>query len=705
MTPEEMTQFHARLDIIRANLSMATTGGNFRAYTVLQVQDLDNIHIEPPAMAFVLEEGEFYFLHGPEFWFGIAGTHGAEREDNRWIKAPYSGMRALILASNVATIAAEATAALHVIVDDGPYNFNLDYDKYGSSYWLAIENILEIIRNTTFLELNTGTDVTTGELLYDVEDGDILLDDNLYCVQERNENAPNHLLGYPIKKIGTQPIRESIPGIQIQDQAERQSVVATHDTRIGYAVTSHAVSQGNYSIPVSVAPNSLPILKLNSDLKQWKDIRETTEVTRSGETWEYTSSNLVAPTKDDPGNWPFSGGTWAALPIEQPHIKVSDVTWNNPGADWPAGAEVTITLAESCPIPLIYGQTMVCLDSQPYLSAVAPVKSSFSFEPIGDYGGYLNATTIVGRLRPRTKKARLGEIPSLLANVRVDLYNPATENWGSGFPMSQGLKHHSPARGMRATDYVKMVEEDTMFRVNKVSANTLENPESMYLNKSMRPVEPPFTNIYGIRIGSEYWYWPNVENLRNLLYFTPFISNSTLPSGTYPVLVEGIEGNFLKLAAPLPADLPANTRIDLYPSIDTDVTSYAYYDPWEYMHKLETYNVAEFDLTKAGIWSYIMTLDALSQKLARCKAVAERFAYELWMTPPYCQLKPLAELFWKPEFNVLIEDESNLDKYSEALRVYNDRRSKLLALYNTYKPSAGQVEYLSILDYHRRGLQ
>lgn len=711
MTPNDMEIFAARMDVIRANLSAATTGGNFRAYTVLKESDLINVPATPPALAFVLEEGEFFFLHGPEFWFGNVGTAAKgynDRERPRWIKAPYSGMRALILASGVATIANEARLALSRIVNAGPYEFNQVYNRYGSSYWIAIENILEIIRNTTFLELNTGTDITDGELLYDVQDGDILLDNEIYCVQERTiaTDSPKRLLGYPIEKAGTIPLQVTTPGIQLQYKEAKTSIAATHSNRIGYAVTSYTVAKGVTSFPVDVFPNSLPKLKLNSEIKVWKDIQKKHEVTRQGQTWEYTTSRFVAPTVNDPGNWAFEGGTWAALPVDQPYIRVTDISWNNPGEDWPTGAEVTITLAEPCPIPLICGQTIVCREPQPYLSAVAPVKSAFSFDPIGAYGGYMGSTTIQGRIRAQTKGAKLGHAgpAPVPANTKIDLYDPASENWGSGFPESQGLKHHSPARGMKIGDYVRTEDNDTMFRVNRVSKNILENPWSMNLNKTTHPLEPYFVNIYGIYIGGKYWFFPAVDKPRNPLYFAPVLPHPVIPYGKFPMLVEGMEGSVMKMAGPIPIEIPAGTRIDLYPAKDTDNVSYAYYDQWEYMHKLETYNTATFDFTKDVIWKCISSLDDLGQVLQRAKTTAEHRAYGVWMNPPYYKLKTLASLYWDSRLDVLIEDEANPDKYGEAFRVYTERRTALLSLYNTNRPSAMQKEYLSILDYHRRGL-
>jgi len=682
---------------------------HFIAYTE---QELDQIITEPPAMAYVIETGDLYFLHGPEFWFGIVGTAEKswnDREPNRWVRITYSGKRAIIQSLDISKVSAQALATLYQMMQTGELEFVPN--DYGTSYWSAIENAYKAFINTTFVEINTCTCETVGTKLYDIEEGDVIVEDGAHFVQQRSKNLDEDPIRfkYPFNLLSTKAMVEGTPGLHLHyATTPRPTFMAIHPERMCYAVTSKDHPKGTQTLQVSVYPASVPAPSYGTDPRQWKVTTTTgTHIWQytgwPTQTWPITSLSINQPALTDPGEWYINKFCFINFPITYAPIKVTSFSYDQPGAQYPDGTKVTFTLEQGYPSPVITALSAFCTDDQPYWDAVAPVRNSFTVRPIGTYGNYINATTFHGYLNPRSKSGRLGSSwykddydshPQISAGQRVDLYNPVSGNWG-------GMKGHSPLRGLSINDYLRMPEHNNLYKVITVGKNELENPSGVTLNLTTHHLVAPFVNVYGTAIGgnldhySNYVLDPHDVGYRGDIYVMPSCP-WTPPAGDtmgIPIIIQKISKGTITLTAPIPCALSKGTRLNIYASKDTNLTLYSYYDYYEYAYKLEKYNKVHFEITNASISAARNRLNLLYLKAKSYKKIAEQMAGADWYTPPYFVLKSLKSYKWHPDFDHFG------DTYPEILGRMQVDLNILSTLNATAIPSVVQTEVLSVLDY------
>lgn len=681
---------------------------HFIAYTE---QELNQIITEPPAMAYVIETGDLYFLHGPEFWFGLVGTAEKgwnDREPNRWIRITYSGKRAIIQSTDISKVSTEALSALSQMMQTGELEFTPN--EYGGGYWSAIENAYKAFINTTFVEINTCTCETIGTKLYDIEEGDVIVENGAHFVQQRSKKLDENLtrFKYPFNLLSTKAMIEGTPGLHLHyATSPRPTFMAIHPERMCYVVTSKDHPKGSQTLQVSVYPASVPAPAYGVEPKQWK-VNETTTT----HVWQYqgwptklwplTNLSVNPPTVVDPGEWYVNKFCFINFPITYAPLKVTGFSYDQRGAQFPNGTKVSFTLEQGYPSPVITALSAFCIDDQPYWDAVAPVRNSFTIRPTGTYGGGINATAFNGYIEPRSTSGRLGASwgsgsnPWIDAGKYVDLYNPVSGNWG-------GMKGHSVLRGLSKDDYLRMPEHNNMYKVVTVNKNELENPEGVTFNTTTHYLVLPFTNTYGTEIGGYVEHYPNIVldphavGYRGDLYVLPYCP-WTPPAGDtagLPILIQSISKGTVTLTAPIPCALPKGTRLNIYASQDTDLTLYSYYDYYEYIYKLEKYNKVHYDITNTNVVAAYNRLNALLLKAKNHKKIAEQMAGADWFTPPFFELKTLKSYKWNPDFDYFG------DTYPEVLSAIQVRMSALAALNATTIPSVVQTEVMSILDYGR----
>jgi hypothetical protein len=692
--------------IVTAFATERNRQAQYQHYIAYTEQELNQIITEPPAMAYVIETGDLYFLHGPEFWFGLVGTaekRWNDREPNRWVRITYSGKRAIIQSTDISKVSAQALSTLYQMMQINPIDFVPN--DYGSGYWSAIENAYKAFINTTFVELNTCTCETIGTKLYDIEEGDIVVEDGARFVQARSKKLDEDPIRfkYPFNLLSTKAMIEGTPGLHLHyATSPRPNFMSIHPERMCYVVTSKDHPKGAQTLQVSVYPASVPAPTYGVGPKQWK-VNETTTTHNwaawpgwGPQSWPLTRLSVNPPTGADPGEWYVNKFCFINFPITYAPLKVTDFSYTQRGASYPNGTKVSFTLEQGYPSPVITALSAFCIDDQPYWDAVAPVRNSFTIHTTGSFGGGINATAFNGYIRPRSTSGRLGAAlssnPWIDAGKYVDLYNPVSGNWG-------GMKGHSVLRGLSKDDYLRMPESNVMYKVVTVNKNELENPNGITFSTKTHYLVLPFTNVYGTEIGGYIHHYPNIvldphaTGYRGDLYVLPYCP-WTPPTGDtagIPIIIQSISKGTVTLTAPIPCSLPKGTRLNIYASQDTDLTLYSYYDYYEYAYKLAKYNKVHYEMSNVG--EAYNRLNLLYLKAKNYKKIAEQMAGADWYTPPYFELKTLKSYKWHSDFDHFG------DTYPEVLAALQVRMGILTALNATSIPSVIQTEVMSILDY------
>jgi hypothetical protein len=677
--------------------------GNFCSYCVPTEKELNQLICAPPAMAFVLETGDLYFRHGPEFWFGRLGTQEKgwnDREVDRWIRAPYSGRRAIIQATHISKTSAAALGALIQMVSTGPNAFTAN--KYGASYWVAIEQAYLQYINTTFVELNTLTCDTEGSKLYDIEEGDIVIETGARFVQQRSKQLDTYpkRFNYPLELVGTKAMVEGTPGLHIFYPKTRENFMDIHPERMCYVILSKDHTKGTKTLEVDVYPASVSAPQYGSNPRQWQETRTIGKHTWQYEgwdpiTWDVTNFDISAPTNATPGDWYINKFFFVNVPVANAPLKITNFAFDSAGAPYPDGLKCTITLEQGYPCPVLSALGGICFDPQPYWDAIAPVRPSLSFEPIGTYGSYIDSKTITGYLRPRSTKGKLGYAwPWVTAGQSIDLFDTVDEQWG-------GMKGHSPLRGLSIGDYIKMPEHDNLYKVTYASKNRLENPSSFTTNKNTHPLILPLTNVYGISIGGEIEWYPNIElnpakkDYRGTVSLLPYCPWSP-PAGDMmgiPIIIDSIRPKHVTLTAPLPCDLPKGTRLNIYASCDNDMVTYAYYDYYEFAYRLAKWNRVHWEMTQEAVLKDYYRMQDFYNYAYGCYDYAKTTAMYDWFIPPFFVWKPLRQFKWDDRFN------EYGGTYPEVLTEIQRRMGEILAVAATQMPGILYTDYMSVLDY------
>ena len=660
--------------------------GQFSHYRVLTEVELDQVIVAPPAVAYVEETNDVYFRHGPEYWFGNIGTAEKgwnDREEDRWVRATYTGKRAIIQATHLSEISSEAFSALFLILIKGPDDY--EPGEYGSTYWKAVETLYLMIINTTFIELNTGTCGKEGVQLYDIAEGDICIENGAQFVQERSKLLSENpkRFGYPFNLLATKALTEGTPGLHPFFNTSREEYMSIHPERMGYVVTKQAHSKGATQLRLSVYPKSVPSPTYGTDPKRWVDriTQYPFPYFREGcgaEERQLNSLNIDLEGTD----WYLNTFCFIALPETFIPIKVNSVSYS--GGDYPYGTKVTVSLDDPYPCPLLVPLGAYCPDPQPYWNMVAPVRSAFSFKPIGIYGD-IGQTSITGYINPRSRSGRLGWTSCrTTAGNSLDLYNPAVEGWG-------GMRGHSPLRGLSEGDKIHMPEDNAMYDVIGVSKNPLENPSSMRLNKDTHLLEDYHVNVYGVSVGPEIEWYPQITDNTVISAWCPWTPPEG-DSGGMPIIVKSISNGVATLMAPLPCDLPANTRMNLYSAKDNHMTTYAYYDYHEFCYRLAKYNKIHDDL-RDKITDEVLRLQELLRVVDAYYKEAQRLAATEWFRPPYFRLIPLRTFKWSDTFD------HYGTTYPEVITNLQAQIREVWTLGQTGLPPILIDEYISILDY------
>ena len=306
-------------------------GGNFRFFEIVTEQDLEEIQIQPPAIAYVRKTGDFYFRHNPRYWFGNM------EENNRWVRYSYSGKRALFRATHITELSQKCFSILAKMIALGPKGTtSADFKEIGGSsgdYYQSAYNTLYGVWNPLLLEINAKTcqEENQGVALYDIEEGDIVVEKGIYCIhnQRKNMQTVKRDFGYELKKIGIEPLREGNPGLVIQRARPKIEFTDWHSKPLNYVICRGA-SKGATVLSCATLPDSVAKGKYAGNGKQM--INTWDGISRGGT----PSAMLRIPTNTDQPTrpWAWEQEMWLTGPWEYVDIPVTNYS-NIAGGTWP----------------------------------------------------------------------------------------------------------------------------------------------------------------------------------------------------------------------------------------------------------------------------------------------------------------------------------------------------------------------------------
>ena len=666
---------------------------NYNFFEVTYGAELEELTVKPPAIAYVREIGDFFYRHGPEYWFGRVGTPPdfSDREDDRWVRSQYSGARGLTRATSIEYLPAIARGMLAQLVFEGKRKFDrTQYDELArGSFYSVAEDLWYLVHNFQLVELNEQTIGTEGERLHDIADGDIVVESQgrVWCVQEKTKSLDSSLDAYgrEVTLLGQRPLIEGTPGVHVQKAVEsRPEIYSSHPERIGWIVNKNDIPVGAMSFSASILPDSLPH-GLERGGSQW--VEDNDRSIYAGE----PSPGVTAPT--DRGNWHLQKFAWLQTPDLTVSVPVSGFTPPSEGR-MPQALNATLELEQGCPVPLISGGTVSGVNYDNWF--IPPPSGKFGWMPRGTYGGGLNETSIPIQVRgSRHEYIDIGsdQVGPEVGDRKLNLY----DSWINPI----GKRRFSNLRGIQEGDLVSISNYNHLYRVAVVKNNqvTLTNPQEITLGSGLlRNVGGGFQNLDGIWLSNVQVYW-----VHTYLPTNPVVTFNgwTAPDDTrgIPLIIRSISQRTVSLMAPVAKLIPAGTRMPIWMSSDLDTVTYAYYDLHEFMFDLEQWvNYTENNI-KEGIDEALEDLLEEGRELSEDLSLAREKAGGFWFTRPFYINRCLDD--WLPRGWV---NRYGVNTFAEVGLALAAKRAELTKLYGIEPPSWDSVEYMSLLRYSHTGI-
>lgn len=605
-------------------------------YEVATRDDLPEI--APPAVAYVRNEGDYYW----RFW-------------DCWRKVDNS-----------------------FPVNDDP---NIPID---SLYALANDSTLtykEMLkhhyawRNAPLMEVTT----KTGKIAF--------MGNKMYAIQDLIPSV--EWMDQTFDQMGIPILQEGTPGIHLQDRKIRKSLIgfydeetktgAYHTEPIGFVICKGA-SKGATSIECSINPPSVAT-KVHTPCKQTVllDVPE-------GATGPSTCVNGVEHSNV---SWPYTNEMWLTGPWEYIDLTLNTCTQLGSPTSWPDAFTCELTFDDPIPMPIIAGDVGFLNPGDWYIN---PARPSISWVTIGDYGKTIGKTAITVRISTAGSENTLWAHQSGSTSIRM------FEPWHM---LPGGQRRNSGIRGLVDGDRVCFAKTEltdpnfpdrkrnldrTLYRVYDVDSNPLGNPSKFRIAPGL--AEPLL----------DQWELPfSVYSKGNLCYWLAFPQKGmtyrcmgwTDPHGDtgVPIFIKEVKGNTLELLSPLPADIPANTKMYMWSAVDNETMTYAYHDPYTYI-----YNKA-FDRQVSAINPQVVAWnDYIWSEIRRyenMQAAAMEAAKRIWFTPPFYTNSLISELAGLPEGETFYD-------------IFQELSSKLITLTkpkHEVSESNRDLEYLSLLNY------
>lgn len=686
----------AVLDTALLLIGRVGTLHNYRFFEVTYEDELAQIKIAPPAIAYVRSVGDFYFRHGPEYWYGRVGTPEAnfiDREDDRWVRGQFSGGRGLMRATRIEYLNVIAGQKLSQLISEGRRRFDpTKYDEISTGgFWKVAKDLWYLHHNFQFVELNEQAAGTEGVRLYDIKDGDIAVESQgrSWCVQEKTKNlgSPRTYYDRELQLIGQRPLVEGTPGLHIQkakEQEERVTLTESHPERLGYVIAQQDIPKGATSFKAAIHPDSLPRAVIGGG-KDWilDDDR--------GEFSGTPSPGVSVPKKKDQPGRPWNVRKFAWLQTPDPSVELAVTGFSPPSSGHMPGAlAATISLEQGCPVPLLGGGSVYSKSNESYF--LPPASRSFGWMPTGVYGGQFGETDLSVRVRGRAAEHidigsdQWGPVPG---DKRIRMYWSWIE-WA-------GRRRFSRLRGIKEDDLVSIDNYNHLYRVGEVEKNKLDNPLYITLAEELKyRVGGGSQTLDGIWISSAQMNWV-VGSLPDNAYCS--FHGWPAPDGTVgvPLIIKNFNFNTVNLLAPVAKDIPAGTKLPIWLSTDLDSVTYAYHDFYQFMYELEQWIQFDEIITREAVIKKQEEVAEVQAQLSRELAKAKDEAAYFWYHPPYYVNRRLDDWFpdWAGKYG---------GTFAEAGLTLAEIQKGLAKLLNTRPPTWAHEEYISLIRYSHRGI-
>lgn len=289
--------------------------------------------------------------------------------------------------------------------------------------------------------------------------------------------------------------------------------------------------------------------------------------------------------------------------------------------------------------------------------------------------GTVGQTSIQARMQVGPSEATSGPHP--LGTTNISLYDPTL--------LPSGKSRFSRLQGITVGDYVCFESDPTrtIHKVVDVREHATYSPTCI----SIRPgLKAPLTKDGGYdqlgNTASNECYWISARTSDLTYRCLGWKDPDDLT--TIPLYVKAVKGKTIELLSPLPADLPAGTKLPMWSSVENETMTYAYRDPSTYIHN-HAFNQRREQILPQ-IEEHNAALDAEEKILGTYKGAAYNNAKARWFTPPYSVNSDLNE--WFP---------SGLP-YSTFHEGYKSIASRRIV---APKYKSGDVEYISLLNYRK----
>jgi len=678
-TTPEAQKNQSDKDIVERILVLQEIAGTtgFKFFEVTYPEELEAINIDPPAIAYVRKVGDFYMRHDPSYWFGAPGTPA------KWIRSAFSGGQGMIRATEIGYLSGIAQSKLSQLIREGTRNFNSsNYSDYASGgFWSVAKQLWLLAHNFNLVELNERTAGDQGDMLYDIYDGDIVVENNskAYCVQNRTRTSGKKIYKRDLIRLGMKPLVQSTPGIHVQKRVkDRADIKDTHEEPIGYIVNKNTIPKGATSFYAAIYPGSVPRPETGNG-KAWE----------AGSDWFPNSEpdvDVVPPSlatqTDKP--WSLRNFAWIQAPYETAKLAVTNYSAPSPGIT-PVAFNASITLEQGCPIPLTSILEIKTDSKQSWY--VGPPDRDFSVMPLGQYGGGLNQTTLSIRVLPRSfEYIDIGSDQEgpLIGENRLSMY----KSWIN----AAGKRRFSYFRGITKDDLIVLTNNSYMYGISEVKKNKLQNPTEIILSEGLKEnIGRGRATLDGIWIANVTPYWVN-----GLLPEEPVVEfrGWEAPDGNkgIPMIIKSINNTTVNLMAPVAEEIPAGTKMKVWASKDVNTVTYAYYDFYDFIHSLEQYLLVTEDIGRANIVAKMTEVSKKLEQLDLAKEKANKIGGDRWYRKPY-YVNTLLDNYLPAEFQryggTFLEAQ---DKFGEILTGLGD-------LWRTKPPTWNNVEYTSLINY------
>jgi len=506
--------------------------------------------------------------------------------------------------------------------------------------------------NPLFLEVNDH-DIPSGRVVFD--------GGKMHCIQDQIK--PASWLGREVKQVGIEVLREGTPGIHLQKDDFRKHFHQWHPEPIG-CVVANAAPKGSTTLTCATCPPSV-----------------ATQVNDPAKSMIYTEprdepSDCIRPPQwyEQPGlPYRYSNEMWMTGPWQ--HVDIPLQSASDLGGSWPEGLSRSLTFESPIPIPMWIGTCTFMEENDWFLPFVHP---GFSWVHDGYFMDTVGRSTINARMRV-TREEYTGDFhragDTKISMFRIDRLPP-------------GSARHSRLRGIAAGDYVAFEHDPgkpadrTLYKVTNVDLTPTHNPNTFTIEPGLRQdMTIDHGNVWGFPLSNIcYWIPASTKDLTMRV----FGWNDPHGNNGLPIYIKAVRGRTIELLSPLPADMPANTKMYVWSSVENETMTYAYRDPHSYAYRIA------HQRQRAALLPQMEAHNAALQEEANMwgayKQAAYKEAEKIWYSPPYSINSNLND--WFP---------TGLSPFNTFHDVFKDIERRRIRGIPTER--ASNVEYISLLNY------